>query len=252
MSENFTTTEQLIDYLDNELGNEDRRRLEKDLALNEALRNELNNLRAAQQSVRLFGLRENVAALHKEAMAGVPRHVHTTPVRRILRYSISVAAAAIILVVGTLGYQYATVNTPQLYGDIYTAYNPQQVRGTENNAVKQAYAAQNLQQVIQLVNKAATPTVEEDYLAGNASLQINNAQAAIGYFSSAQQINKTANTAFYAEDIEFYLSMAYLKNNQPQLALPLLTAIYNNKQHAYHDKISGWQLIRLRWLAGKK
>ncbi len=251
MSENFTT-EQLIRHLDNELANEDQRRLEKELALNETLRNQLDSLRAAQQSVRLFGLRENVAALHKEAMAGVPTHVYTTPVRRILRYSISVAAAAVILVVGTIGYQYATVNTPQLYGDIYTAYNPQQVRGAENSAVKQAYAAQNLQLVIQLANKTANPTAEENYLAGNACLQINNAPAAIGYFSRAQQINKTGNTAFYAEDIDFYLSMAYLKNNQPQLALPLLTAIYNNKQHAYHDKISGWQLTRLRWLAGKK
>ena len=256
MNENFTTTELLIKHLDKELGTEENIALEKQLQDDVVLRNELDGLRLAQQSVRLYGLHQAVAGLHKEAMAGVTEQAATqpriTPVRRIVRYSAVAAAAALITIVSTVGYQYATVNSQELYNDIYTAYTPSRVRGAENNAVKLAYTANQFQQVVQLVQQATNPAVEEYYLAGNAYLQLHNAAGAIGSFTLAQQKNNAGHTSFYAEDIEYYLALAYLQNNQLQQALPLFTAIYHNNQHAYHDKISSWQLKRLRWLAEKK
>jgi len=256
MSENFTMAELLIRYLDNDLAEGERKALEEQIAADDTLAAELSGLRLVRQGVKLYGIQQAVASIHAEAIAEIrqqkqqPQRVGV--IRRLTRYSIGVAAAAIIVIGTTIGYQYATVNSQGLYNDIYSAYTTSQARGTENRAIKNAYAAHNLQQVIQLVQQTASPTVEDYYFAGNANLQLHNTPQSIEYFIKAQGNNKQANTGFYSEDIEYYLALAYLQNNQPGQALPLLTTIYTNAQHAYHDKITRWQLTRLRWLVNKK
>ena len=54
----------------------------------------------------------------------------------------------------------------------------------------------------------------------------------------------------YKEEGEFYLALAYLRNKDYDKALELMQRIRANKNHPYHDQVSG-QLVRnvriLKW-----
>lgn len=254
MNENFTISETLVRYLDNELEEAERQELEQKLATDAALQTELENLRLAQHAVKHYGLRQQVSGIHREMIQELRQEKMAPPniVRRIGRYSLRVAAAIIILLAVGVAYEYSTLSSGGLFKDDYSPYQLAQTRGTVNSSLQQEYSQSNMPGVTALFEQEAAPSIEDYFIAGNAYMQQNKAAKAIVCFVSIQQKNAQSNTHIYGEDADYYLGLAYLQNDEPKKALPLLTQVYNDKTNSYHDKISGWQLRKIEWLAGKK
>jgi len=75
MSENFTSTELLIQYMDGELQGETLISVEKAISLNPEVRAEFENLKLAREAVISYGLKKQVGELHKEMMSELEEEI---------------------------------------------------------------------------------------------------------------------------------------------------------------------------------
>src|SRR5438045_4334405 len=116
--DNSTQNELLMRYLDGELDGQEKLDFEKALASNAALQQRLEDLQTARQALRIYGLKQQVRDIHQQMIdesrpGGNVRHMSST--RRIVRYSISIAASILLLAVGIVGYNFLTVSSEKLY-----------------------------------------------------------------------------------------------------------------------------------------
>ncbi len=163
------------------------------------------------------------------------------------------AAAAVIIVVCTAGvYEYSSLSSEKLYNDNYSQFTLTQTRGaSDNDTLAALYNQHNAAAVIKVFENQTSPAAQSYFLAGNAYLTENKPAKAIHCFTLLREKNEQQQTHIYEEDAVYYLSLAYLQNNEPKKALPLFTEIYTDARHAYHDKVSKWQLQKLKWLTGR-
>ena len=211
-------------YLDGELSGEDSLRLEQELRENPVLQERLERLRAAQRSVRLFALKEQVKAVHHEMM---PQYRQPAPVIRMRRMAMRVAAAVVVLLSVAVFYEYRQLTPASLYKENFTPYIEPTVRGGNDSS--------------------ASGTIRGYFLAGNAYLNTGDAVHAIRAFDSVRAKNGRDHTHILEDDTDYYLAMSYLKNNELGPALLLFDKIHDNPSHLYHDKVGGWWLRKLHW-----
>lgn len=255
MDNNMEMTEQLIRYLDQELAYDQRLALEQKLATDPLLANELQSLLVAREAVNTAGLYRKIHSVREDMLREENTNqlpdVSDTPVRRIPNWGLRVAAAVIIVVFAAGLYQYFTLSSEKVFRDGYQIYQLSTSRGAELNSIAAAYQEKNYAKAIQLFESGNDLSASANFFAGCSFLQSGNAAKAINCFTHVQQINQTASVSSFEEDAAYYLSLAYLANNQPSNALPLLETIHQNPDHAYHDKVSNWELMKVRWLARK-
>ena len=86
-------------------------------------------------------------------------------------------------------------------------------------------------------------------LAGLAFLELNNPAKAIPHLKKILSGNKNAKSQV-VQSAEYYLSLAYLRNQDYDLALELMEKINSDPSHLYHQNITA-RLIRkvkmLKW-----
>jgi tetratricopeptide (TPR) repeat protein len=253
---NSTRTEQLIRFLDNELPDSERAELEASLLSDPSLAEELDRLKIARNLVQGFALRQQVASIHKEMMQELNREavtmpvnaVHRAPVRRLSRFAWQIAASIILIISATFFYQYLTLTPQKIFTDNYNPYQAATSRGSEGSSINTLYREHRYQQLLNKFESSTTHTAEELFLAGNAYLEINQPPRAISAFQQLQASNIASGSTLFKDDGEYYLAMAYLKNGETTKALPILQEIHNNPDHAYHDKVSAWELRKLGWV----
>ncbi|MDP4147982.1 MAG: hypothetical protein Q8937_16540 [Bacteroidota bacterium] len=258
MSENFTNRESLLRYLDGELAEEQVMSLEKQLASDASLRQKLENLRLTRRSVQLYGLHQQVRAIHGEMMAEVGGREQFHPVGRYRKIVTWVSRAAAIVVVAlglSILYQYITVSADRLFRDNFHSFTLRGTRGrvgsthaAEGTAIREAYVDGRMQDVTRLFGQLPHPAVGDYFLAGNAFLIQDRPADAIRCLLAAQQLNSAQQTHLFEEDIEYYLAMSYLRNGQIAGALPIFEKIHDDPAHAYHDKAGSGFLRKLHWL----
>src|SRR6476469_8037456 len=102
MGNNDTNTDLLLQYLDNELDDTTKAELEKRLANESALNEQLLRLQLSRQAVQLYGLKQRVkeigSSFQKSETQAAP--IRTAKVRNIGRWSFGVAAVLLLLVAG--------------------------------------------------------------------------------------------------------------------------------------------------------
>lgn len=252
MNNNYTQTEQLIQYLDGELETAARQDLEAKLASEPILAAELESLSLAQEAVRSYGLKSRIGDIHREMMnefaVDEAPVVRMTPAR-IFRYTARIAAILLVVVGAAVLFQYYTASNEQLFRDNFTPFALHTTRGAAPEALEQSYQKGDYVTVVGNYKNIASPSQAERFLYANAALQTSDAPAAIAALTALQEANKTAGTHAYEEDAEYYLALAYLKNNEAAKALPLLEKIHADTGHTYHDKVSGWMLRKAERLA---
>jgi len=254
MSDYNETTGLLIQYLDGELPEADRIELEQKIAADNALQKELLQLKLARQAVRSYGLKEKVSTIHQEMMMehGHKGYTKPAPVRSLTRYIMRVAAVLLVVLASAAIYQYVTLSPEHLFSDIYRPYEVAVTRGDAAlDEITAAFRANKPQDAIALFEKKSAPSADDYFIAGNAYLQLHQPAKSILAFTSLQNINLQQGTHQYEEDIAFYLGMAYLENHEVSKALELLKPISTNNQHAYHDRVSSWQIKKLELLSKK-
>lgn len=244
-------TELLIRYLDGEMNDVEKAGLENQLPVDPAMQQELDNLRLARQAVKQYGLQQQVSAVRKEML-----QESKTPVKpinrrkRTIRYSLSIAAAAIIILLGIGSFWLYQLTPGKVYASNYETYQLQAVRSGEGSSspVENAYRNRNYPELIRLTRDS--PGIKEGFLLGMAYMEQNNYPEAIRALQEVIGRNAAARTTIYKDDAEYYTALAQIKLQHYDQALVLLNKIKDDPQHLYHSRVSG-KLIRkvklLRW-----
>ena len=246
-------TEKLIRYLDGELTGSELAEFEKLAAGDNAVRDELENLGLARDAVESYGLKRQVAGVHKEMMEEMSNGGKEATVRKMypaIRTLLRIAAGLFIAFLSFGIYQYATVSSSDLYSDNYQPYKLSIARGGGNvPELEKDYISGDFKAAITAFEKLDRPAPKDYLLGGQAYMQTQQAPKAIAAFGQIIADNSADN--IYKDDAEYYLAESYLENNEPLKAKPLFEKIYADKDHLYHDRVSYWTMMKLRILALK-
>lgn len=254
--DNSTQQNDLMKYLDNEMSDPEKKDFEKELLANSALKQEMENLQMARDAVKWYGLRQQVNSVRQEMIkeSNVPGGVRTIGQRRrIIRYTIAIAASTILLVAGIMGYNFYRLSPEKLYGQQYQAYELSSFRGGESSStdLEKAYLQKNYKEVIADIQKLQSPTIEDLFLAGISYLEISNVPAAIKSFQSVIEKNKTEGTAVLKDQAEYYLALSYLRNKNYRQALDLMRSINSNPDHLYYNQFKRGFMRKVKMLQWK-
>jgi len=198
MSENFTSTDLLIQYLDGELQGESLTSVENAIRLNPEVRAELENLRSAREAIISFGLKKQVGTLHLEMMRelkeeNLPR---IQPARSFLRRSLSLAATVLLAIGLYTAYQYLAVSPEKLFSESFHPYVLHETRGSNPSPLEEPYKKADMEGTIRQFESLPSPGVQDYFMAGNAYLETKQFTKAIASFTALKQTNAFQKTHF--------------------------------------------------------
>jgi tetratricopeptide (TPR) repeat protein len=241
----------LVRYLDGELAEAEKQELEARLDVDVELQEELASLRAAREAVRQYGLREKVAQIHRQVMQEMkkPKRVGGN-IRRVIRFSISVAASIILIVGAILALNFFSLSPTRVFTDNYHSYELATTRSgqADESAVEQAYRSKSYYEVTRRLPLAGN--LKDQFLVGMSYLELKNPAKAIEAFRGIIRTNEADGGKILQDETEYYLALAYIANGDYDFALELLEKIKLESAHTYHKKVSA-KLIRqvkaLKW-----
>ncbi|HEX6169091.1 MAG TPA: tetratricopeptide repeat protein [Chitinophagaceae bacterium] len=170
--------------------------------------------------------------------------------RRIIRYTVAVAASILLIVVCIVGYNFYHLSPDRLFNENYTAYELMTAR-SENDSIaseiEKTYREKRYREVIN-INKSSVLSVKDIFLTGMAYLETNDLPRAISSFQVVIADVKDNNASELKDAAEYYLALAYLKNNDYDQAIELMNTIHDNSSHLYTKKFSGKYIKRVKRL----
>lgn len=173
-------------------------------------------------------------------------------VRRIVRYSVAAVASVLLIFVCIVGYNFYQLSSDRLFAEKYSAYDSAGTRiengGTESK-IEKAYREKNYAQVIKL-NANSVLSVKDIFLTAMSFLETNDPSRAISNFQIVIADVKDDKNSALKDTTEYYLALAYLKNNDYDQAIELMTTIHDNSSHHYKTQFSRKyinKIKRLKW-----
>ncbi len=245
MNEYSTHTEMLIRLLDGELNDSERAAVKKMIAENPSVREEFENLQIAKNAIHTYGLKSTIGSIHKEMMQEI-KPPESGLTRKIFQYGLRIAAVLIVLFGLSAVYEYITASPEKLFNENFHAYELHKTRGSANTTLEDLYEEGNMSGLIQQYNQLKSPEAKDCFLAGNAFLSTHRPSNAIEAFTRLEQINKANNTHYFEEDVEYFLALSYLGNNEPSKALPLFEKIHADPNHPFNSAVSSWFLLKIK------
>jgi hypothetical protein len=227
----------LIDHLDKNLSADDAMQVEARIRSDKALASEWEFLKMAVEAVELAAIREQVMSTRKsfEAVSLPAAQPAEGMVRRMYKTALRIAAVLILLTGISLFYKYNTVNNDSLYRQYFTDYTLNTSRGQDTpDALEEAYRHQNWNEVMATFNQESGKTSRSYFLAGMASLKLQNYAAAVADFEHILTGNTKSGERYFQDEAEYYLALAYLMDHQTEKGVSLLNLIRANKDHAYY------------------
>ena len=179
------------------------------------------------------------------------QHVHSSeektdrPIPRIIRITMGIAAS-IVLLVSALGIYTFQLSSDKTFRQHFLNYASGAARSndTSTSRIPEEFRNGNYQEVIHESN-SKTPEPSDQLLVAISYIQLDQASAAIPVLKQLQ-LNRALK-----EDADYYLGMAYLKNNQPGDALKEFTKIRDTEDHSYHKQVSNGLIREVRLLEWK-
>jgi tetratricopeptide (TPR) repeat protein len=255
MNNNYTNSDLLVQYLDNELSDEEKLRIENELKNNTTMQQELQNLILAKDAVKTYGVKQKVATIHKEMMgemATAKKAPKLGLVRSIARTSMRIAASLLIVMLGLGVYQYATLTPDKLFAENYQPYTLNVTRGVaETDAMEKAYQQKDYAGVINQFTALPAAAQKENFFAGQSYLATKDYAKAVTCFKKVIALNVADKKNIFNDDAEYYLALSYLKNDELRFARPIFINISNNPNHLYNDKITNSVIRKLTLLDWK-
>ena len=243
--DNFTKqTESLMRYLDGEMSQTEKEEFEKELTADESLRQQLQDLQASREAVKMYGLKQQVASVHREIMeetkpGAVIRKMSST--RRFARYGLRVAASIVLIAICFLAYRFFSLSPDKLYNEKYNSFELSTLRGeNENQAteIEKAYREKNYKRVLVLSTKYPEKNIKDEFLAGISCLELNKPSEAVDLFNKVIIRDQNSDHPVYKDDAEYYLALSYLRAKNYEKALELMNAIHENRSHLYREKFT--------------
>jgi predicted negative regulator of RcsB-dependent stress response len=245
--------EQLMRYVDGEMSDTEKAEFEKRLVSDRSLQESVENLLLSKEAVRSYGIKEKVAGIHQQMMKELKTETPVKSIssfRRIIRYSVGVAASILLIFIGIEGYNFYNLSSDRLFTENYTSYDLITTRDGEDineTKIEKAYRNKDYNQVIKL-NGNSILTQKDIFLTGMAYLETGDAARAASSFQVALIDMKEDENSVLKDAAEYYLALAYLKNRDYDQAIDMMNAIHNNPSHLYKDKFSGKYINRVKWL----
>ncbi len=251
--------EKLVQYLDGELAGAEKEDFEHELAMNKSLQDELDSLKATREAVKMFGLQQKVSGVHQQMMQEMQAPVKKmNPIvigsnRRIIRYSIAIAASVVLIVGSIIGYNFYSLSSDKVFASNYHSYELSTLRDGDTlqvSMVEKAYRDTNYKKVVELHSLIGSNSIKETFLAAMSYVELGNNTKAIDEFKKVIAEDETANTNLFKDEAEYYLALTYISNKDYDFALELLRKTRDNPNNPYHKKVTG-KLIRqvkmLKW-----
>src|SRR4030095_13488592 len=171
-------------------------------------------------------------------------------VRRIVRYSVAIAASILLIFVCIEGYNFYRLSPDRLFAENYTVYELTTIRdeidSTESKIVK-VYREKNYAEVIN-IHKNSVLSVKDIFLTGMSYLETNELSKAISSYQVVIADVKDDKTSGLKDAAEYYLALAYLKNSDYDQAIELMNTIHDNSSHLYTKKFSRKYINRVKRL----
>lgn len=171
-------------------------------------------------------------------------------VRHIVRYTVTVAASILLIVVCIEGYNFYRLSPDRLFAENYTAYEPTTTSGENDSTgskIEKAYRKKNYSEVIN-INKNSVLSVKDIFLTGMSYLETNDLSKAISSYQVVIADLKDDTTTILKDAAEYYLALAYLKDNDYDQAIELMNTIHDNSLHLYTKKFSLKYIRRVKRL----
>lgn len=253
--DNSTQSELLQKYLDGEMTEPEKARLEIQLEKDDILKEELERLILARKMLVLQGAAEKVDQFHQDYVRkNVPKIKAVKPQLRILRVAVAIAASFALLLLLVEGYKFYSLSPDRLYADNYFPYRPEVLRGTDssaqNNDVVQWFEEKEYEKVLRFVPDRLF-TGEEAFLRGMSYHETGDHSRAITTFLTILNDSLVTNAASVKPQTEYYLALSYLKNREYDRSLELLQHIHQDKEHSYHERVSDRFIRKVKMLKWK-
>ncbi|MBL7699375.1 MAG: tetratricopeptide repeat protein [Chitinophagaceae bacterium] len=183
-----------------------------------------------KDALKSYGLKQDIRRIHAEMMPGLRGAKRAkAPVRSMYGMIRNIAAAILVLIVGTAVFVYYTSTPENLFNSRFAPYENSPQRGEGETA----------------------SVLKEKFMEGQSFLKSGEPQKAVAAFSQILNLNRNSANKIMNDDAEYYLALAYLKNGEAEKALPLLERIHNNPGHLYNDQVTTWYLMKVRIAAWK-
>ncbi len=238
--------EKLVQYLDGELTGAEKENFEQQLSADIILQKQLDSLKSTAAGIQLYGLKNKVSGIHQQMMEEMQSPVRKiNPTRKIVRYSMGVAASLILLAGCYIAYNFFTLSPDKVFASRYQPYELVTVRdgNTNETPVEKAYLEKNYKEVVRIHDAGEDHTPKGEFLCGAAALEVKDNSKAIKCFNEVLDANKQNPKPVLNDEAEYYLSLGYIRNKDYDYALPLLTKIQDDPNHTYNKKITD-KLIR--------
>jgi tetratricopeptide (TPR) repeat protein len=249
------TIELLIRYMDGELNEAEKKATEKLLREDASLQEHYQYLIEAKRAIKSQGLKQRVQAIHQEYMqatnenkTGKPKaDKHQSFFKVFMRI-----AAIFIIVIGSYGvFRYVSTTNQSVYNDNFISYQLPVNRGVgKADSLDALYKTGDYHAIINAFDGRGSKNQKDYFLAAQAYLQLNNADAAINAFQQVEHLNNKSAEKYFAQETDYYLMLAYIKAGKIEAAEKLLNKITSNKQHLFYNNaknISRIKLTMLKW-----
>lgn len=248
-------SEKLVQYLDGELSGNEKELLEKQLASDVSLADELQRLHTAREAVRLYGLRQKVSSIHGEMIKEIRPGVRTMPkTRRTFRYSIAVAATVVLVLGLFFAYNFFTLSPGKVVASNYQSYELSTLRDTGSSFISPIEQAYREKKYADVVNSAITESSKTSdlFLKGLAYMELDDHGNAINNLRAVIENNQSASAELFMDEAQYYLALAYIKNKDYDPALDLLKKIRSTPGHIYQQMVTKKLIRQVRMLKWKK
>ena len=165
--------------------------------------------------------------------------------QRVVRYGVPVIASMLLVIVCVEVYSFYRLTPTRLFNEKYEAYKLTTIKDTIETSIGKAYREKKYADVISL-NANSVLSIKDIFLTGMAFLESDDLPRAI---SSYQVVLADIQSDPPLKDAaEYYLALAYLKNNDYDLSIELMNAIRSNSRHLFTKKFTRKYIMRVKRL----
>ena len=254
------TLELLDRYLDHNLAEGEQAIIDQLLREDFSVQQALENLKMARGIIESKGMEQLIRKQHLEYMATLKqnelRAIRTRTFSSEMGSKWMKIAASIIFILSTgILVQFILLDTNSIYRSNFIAYEASGKRSntvSSENAIDSLYRNQLFNKLVISFEASPSYSAHDLFLTGLAYLQTGDASKAISVFEQLNDQNNMKAEKIFQQETEYYLALAYLRNNQTNSALKLFYKIHEDPRHLYHKNISQWELIKMRLLNWKR
>jgi tetratricopeptide (TPR) repeat protein len=249
------STPELMRYLDGEMDENEQLAFEARMSVEFELRREVERLQLARDAVRSFGLKQEIGLIHTSMMKELAHEPvkQKREIRKIIRYTISVAATIALVFFIYQVYQFYQLSPGKLFTQTYIPYDPSRFRNSDTaqstspSAIEDAYIKKDYRLITSMVlHRPFTP--KEGLLRGLAFLETGDLSRAVTSFQTVLIEPYDKIPTITRHQLEYYLALAYLKNRDYDQALELMEKVHDEPNHTYTGKFTRKYIRKVKML----